>query len=162
MSADRSPSFGFASNDPSARFSCRLDGGGFDACGSPFSASGLADGSHTVQVRATDTVQNAAVASRTWIVAGPADVSITGGPVSVTKDPTPSFSFSSLDSDSDFHCRIDGAAFTSCTSPITTTELSDSDHTFIVKATDAAHTSRLRLARLHRGHHRPGSDHHGT
>ena len=84
----------------------------FDACSSPFSASGLADGSHTFQVRATDTVQNTAVASRTWTVAGPADVSITAGPVSgsVTKDPTPSFSFSSLDSDSDFHCRIDGAA----------------------------------------------------
>ena len=144
-SPDRSPSFGFASNDPSASFSCQLDGGGFDACSSPFTASGLADGSHTFQVRATDTVQNTAVASRTWTVAGPADVSITAGPVSgsVTKDPTPSFSFSSLDSDSDFRCRIDGASFASCASPLTTSRLSDSDHTFVVKATDAAQTTDI-------------------
>jgi hypothetical protein len=142
-SSDRSPAFGFASNDPSASLSCQLDDGGFDACSAPFTASGLVDGSHTFQVRATDIVQNTAVASRTWTVAGAADVSITAGPVSgsVTNDPTPSFSFSSLDSDSDFRCRIDGASFASCTSPWTTSRLSDSDHTFIVKATDTAQTT---------------------
>jgi hypothetical protein len=145
FSSDRSPSFGFASNDSGASLSCQLDGDGFDACSSPFSASGLADGSHTFQVRATDTVQNTAVASRTWTVAGPADVSITAGPVSggAIKDPTPSFSFASLDSDSDFRCRIDDTSFASCTSPWTTSKLSDSDHTFIVKATDTAQTSDL-------------------
>ncbi|MEK6273262.1 MAG: hypothetical protein AABM42_11570 [Actinomycetota bacterium] len=143
-SSQRSPSFGFASNEP-ASLSCELDGAGFDPCSSPFSASGLADGSHTFQVKATDTVQNTAVASRTWTVAGPADVSIIAGPVSgsVTKDPTPSFSFSSLDSDSDFRCRIDGASFASCASPLTTSRLSDREHTFIVKATDAAQTTDL-------------------
>jgi hypothetical protein len=142
-SSDRGPSFGFASNEPDASFSCRLDGSGFDACSSPFIASGLADGSHTFQVRATDAVQNTAVASRTWTVAGPADVSITAGPVSgaATNDPTPTFSFASLDSDSDFRCRIDGASFSSCTSPWTTSRLSDSDHTFTVKATDTAQTT---------------------
>ena len=46
-SSDPSPSFSFASNDSGASFSCRLDGGGFHACDSPFSASGLADGPHT-------------------------------------------------------------------------------------------------------------------
>jgi hypothetical protein len=145
ISSDRSPSFGFGSNDPSASFRCQLDAGGFEACSSPFSASGIADGPHMLQVRATDTVQNSAVISRTWTVAGPADVSITAGPVSgsVTKDPTPSFAFSSLDSDSNFQCRIDGAPFTSCNSPMTTSKLSDSSHTFIVKATDAAQTTDM-------------------
>jgi hypothetical protein len=144
-SRDRSPSFAFDSNDPSAVFRCRLDGGGFDACRSPFSASGLADGSHTLEVRARDTVQNVAVASRTWTVAGPADVSIIAGPASgsFTSDPTPSFVFASLDSDSSFRCRIDGAPFSSCNSPKTTTRLSDRRHTFVVRATDAARTTDI-------------------
>jgi hypothetical protein len=144
-SRDRSPSFAFDSNDPSAVFRCRLDGGGFDACRSPFSASRLADGSHTLEVRARDTVQNVAVASRTWTVAGPADVSIIAGPEagSFTSDPTPSFVFSSLDSDSSFRCRIDGAPFSSCNSPKTTPRLSDRRHTFAVRATDAARTTDI-------------------
>ncbi len=113
------------------------------ACSSPYTASGLADGSHTLQIRATDTVQNSTVASLTWTVAGPADVSITGGPVSgsTTRDPTPRFSFSSLDSDSNFRCRIDDGSFASCSSPMTTGRLSDSVHSFWVKATDAAQTT---------------------
>ena len=115
----------------------------FGACSSPFTASGLADGSHTFQVRATDAVRKHRVASRTWTVDGPADVSITAGPASgsVTKDPTPSFSFSSLDSDSDFRCRIDDASFASCASPLTTSRLSDGSTRFWVKATDAAQTT---------------------
>ena len=59
-STDPSPSFGFASNEPDASFSCQLDGGGFEDCGSPFTASGLADGSHTFRVRATDRAGNKA------------------------------------------------------------------------------------------------------
>ena len=150
ISPDRSPSFGFASNDPSAILRCQLDGGGFDACSSPFTASGLADGPHTFRVRATDTVQNTVIASRTWTVAGPADVSITAGPVSgsVIKDPTPRFSFFSLDSDSDFRCRIDGGSFASCASPLTTPRLSDRAHTFVVKATDAAQTTDVAWRRF--------------
>jgi hypothetical protein len=145
-SPDRNPSFAFASSESDVSFSCRLGGAGdFQACSSPFTASGLADRSYTFWVKATDTAQNTDVASRTWTVAGPADVSITAGPASgsVTKDPTPSFSFSSLDSDSDFRCRIDGAAFASCTSPVTTSTLSDGSHSFRVKATDAAQTTDL-------------------
>jgi hypothetical protein len=145
VSPARSARFGFASSDPSATFRCQLDGDGFGACRSPFSASRLADGAHLLQVRAWDSVQNSAVASRTWTVDGPADVSITAGPASgsFTSDRTPSFSFASLDSDSDLQCRIDGAPFSSCNSPKTTPRLSDRRHTFIVKATDTARTTDI-------------------
>ena len=150
ISPDRSPSFGFASNDPSAILRCQLDGGGFTPCRSPFTVSRLADGSHTFRVRATDTVQNTDIASRTWTVDGPADVSITAGPVSgsVIKNPTPGFSFSSLDSDSDFRCRTDGGPFASCASPFTSSRLSDGAHTFVVKATDAAQTTDVAARRF--------------
>ena len=53
---------------PSASLSCQLDGGGFAACGSPFTASGLADGPHTFQVKATDRAQNTRIVSRSWTV----------------------------------------------------------------------------------------------
>ena len=81
ISSDPSPSFGFASNESGASLSCQLDGGGFQRCSSPFTASGLADGSHTFRVRATDRAQNTGAASRTWIVdTTDPTVTITSGP----------------------------------------------------------------------------------
>ncbi|HSE04158.1 MAG TPA: glycosyl hydrolase [Methylomirabilota bacterium] len=142
-SSDRSPTFRFASDEPDVSFSCRLgSAGAFRACDSPFTASGLADRAYTFQVRATDAAQNTHVASRTWTLDGPADVSITAGPASgsVSKNATPSFAFSSLDSDPSFRCRIDGAPLAPCTSPVATSTLSDGSHTFLVEATDAAQT----------------------
>ncbi len=81
VSANPSPSFGFASNDSDAGLSCQLDGGGFQSCSSPFTASGLADGSHTFQVRATDRAQNTDLVSRTWTVDTTApEVTFSSGP----------------------------------------------------------------------------------
>ncbi len=81
VSSDPSPSFGFASSESGASLSCQLDGGGFQPCSSPFTASGLADGSHTFRVRATDAAQNIGAASRTWIVdTTDPTVTITSGP----------------------------------------------------------------------------------
>jgi len=50
-------------------FECSIDGGGFSPCTSPFTASGLAEGEHTLLVRATDHAGNVeSTASRTWSV----------------------------------------------------------------------------------------------
>jgi Bacterial Ig-like domain len=50
----RNATFGFASDEPSVTLECRLDGGGFVACGSPATFSELADGGHALEVRARD------------------------------------------------------------------------------------------------------------
>ena len=150
-SPNRSPAFGFATDEPDVSFGCRFLGSGvFRDCGSPFTASGLADGSYTFQVKATDAAGNTHVASRAWTVDGPADVSITGGLAfgAVSKDPTPSFVFSSLDADSSFSCQIDDAPFASCTSPFTTSTLPDGLHTLRVQATDAAETTDIAWRRF--------------
>ncbi len=145
-SSNRGPSFTFTSNEPGSSFSCQLDGGGFEDCSSPFTASSLTDGPHVFRVRATDRVgKQGATVSRAWTVDSTVDLSITGGPDagSATNDPTPSFAFSSLDSGASFRCRIDGDSFAACASPFTASTLSDGDHTFAVEATDTAQNTAV-------------------
>lgn len=51
---DRTPTFGFASDESGSTFQCRLDRRPFRACRSPFTAPRLALGRHTFRVRARD------------------------------------------------------------------------------------------------------------
>jgi hypothetical protein len=62
--------FDFSSNDGGATFQCNLDSVGWNACTSPVTLTKLAGGSHTFQVRASDTLGNtdATPASRAWTV----------------------------------------------------------------------------------------------
>jgi myo-inositol-hexaphosphate 3-phosphohydrolase len=62
-------SFLFASSASGSTFACSLDAASFTACSSPKSYSGLSEGSHTFQVRATDSAGNVgAPASLTWTI----------------------------------------------------------------------------------------------
>jgi peptidoglycan/xylan/chitin deacetylase (PgdA/CDA1 family) len=84
-----SASFTFSSSESNSTFGCALDGGAFTSCTSPQAYTGLANGSHTFSVRATDAAGNvdATPATRTWtinITAPPPDkiiaISVDDGP----------------------------------------------------------------------------------
>jgi hypothetical protein len=69
------------------------------------------------------------------------ETSLNSGPPSATNETNASFTFSSSESGGSFECRLDGGAFSGCSSPLTYDGLPDGDHTFQVVATDAAGNS---------------------
>jgi hypothetical protein len=135
-----SASFAFSSDEAGSTFECSLDGDAFASCSSPKSYTNLADGSHTFSVRAVDAAGNtdATPASRTWTVdtAAP-DTTIGSGPSGTITVAEATFSFSS-EAGVTFECRLDGAAYSACTSPRSYTNLSNGPHTFDVRAKDGA------------------------
>ncbi|MEW6775200.1 MAG: hypothetical protein AB1405_02830 [Bdellovibrionota bacterium] len=141
-SSDPTGDFTFSSPEGGATFECQVDGGGFSACTSPFATGSLADGSHTFEVRAVDSLGNpdGTPASYTWTIdTGPPDTAIDSNPADPSNDPTGDFTFSSPDDGSaTFECKVDSGSFAACTSPFATGALLDGSHTFEVRAVDDA------------------------
>jgi Ca2+-binding RTX toxin-like protein len=116
---------------------CRVDGGTAAACASPFTPTGLADGTHTLVVRAAN-VQGAVEQSTSWTVDTVApSVTISAAPSGTVAVADASVAFTAGEAAA-FTCSLDGAAPTSCTSPVSYTGLANGTHTVTVAATDAA------------------------
>jgi large repetitive protein len=130
---------GFTANEQ-ATFQCKLDAAAFAACTSPKGYSGLAEGSHTFAVKATDALNNAGLETTyTWrIDITPPMVAITAKPTNPSNDSAPSFAFTASEGGSTFSCRLEGGGFSPCSSPKAYSGLTDGSHSFGVKATDAA------------------------
>jgi hypothetical protein len=150
--------FTYISNEPGSSFECALDGGGFATCPpAGITYASLANGAHSFQVRARDESGNVdpSPAGYSWSVAVPSlagppqllsppllppappifpQASITGKPGAATRDRTPTFRFRSTVAGSSFECKVDRAAFLSCSSPFTTKRLSFGAHAVEVRA----------------------------
>ncbi len=103
--SSNSASFSFLGDDLGgsglAAFDCQLDGGGYSDCTSPQSYTGLAEGSHTVQISAVDAVGNVdpTPSSYTWVVDTVApDTSITNYPSDPSSLTSAVFDFTGSDS----------------------------------------------------------------
>ncbi len=66
------------------------------------------------------------------------ETSLDSGPSGTVTSTSASFSFSSPEAGATFECKLDGEAFSACSSPKEYTGLSDGSHAFSVRARDAA------------------------
>jgi len=142
--------FGFVSDQMGSTFACSLDGGPFVKCRSPKKYSRLGNGSHTFQVKATDSTgqSDPAPASYKWTVDTlRPDTTITSAPPSLTNNSNPRFEFTASDAGSTFQCKLDAGAFESCATPKLYSGLVLGKHLFQVIAIDSAGNMDKRPAR---------------
>ncbi|MFM6929043.1 MAG: beta strand repeat-containing protein [Bdellovibrio sp.] len=141
-------SFSFSATPPPGGsitgYECSLDGAAWGSCASPKSYAGLAQGSHTFQVRSIDDNNNASSSSsQTWVVdlTNPA-VTITSQPSSVVGTTSASFVFNATDAGggavASFQCKLDAGSYASCSSPMSYSSLIAGSHTFSVIVFDTA------------------------
>jgi hypothetical protein len=141
---DSTPSFSFTSNKAGSTFVCRVDGGAYKPCSSPYTTPLLSNANHVFYIRAIDAAGNQSqIVWRSFTVDTQApETTITGGPSGSTADHTPTFSFTSSESGSTFLCRFDSQPFAACSGPgashTPSTSLSDGAHSFEVRAIDKA------------------------
>lgn len=138
-----SATFSFVADEAGSSFQCRLDGGTWGSCVSPFSTGPLDDGDHDFSVRATDPSGNVESSPAGWsftIDTQAKLTEITGGPSGPTADPEPSFTFTSEHSGLTFECRltIDGVPgeWEGCVSPWQPGALADGNYSFEVRGID--------------------------
>jgi hypothetical protein len=127
----------FTVDDGSATVTCKVDGGTVPCSAPGFTTTALGDGPHSAVVSATDSAGNTGQSTVQFTVDTTAPVvTITGGPTGTVNVPDATFTFTS-EAGAAFECRVDGLAFGPCSSPKSYT-VAAGDHTFAVRATDAA------------------------
>ena len=124
------------------RLECKLDNGEYAACESPLQVSNLADGAHTLSVRAVDVADNvdATPATHTWTVDTVApDTGMLTGPNGPTASKSAAFTYQGDTlggtAIAGYECRIDDGAWGAC---VDYTGLAEGEHRFEVRAIDAA------------------------
>jgi hypothetical protein len=137
-------SVGFTVDDPTATVTCSVDGGPATPCSSPWSASGLGVGSHTLLIRAVDAAGNVGSASRSWTVtaADTTPPSITGisGPSNSTST-SATVTWSVDDPTATVTCALNGVSSPCTSSSWSATGLSVQSYNLVITATDAAGNS---------------------
>jgi hypothetical protein len=125
-------------------FTCSVDGESYRACLStltlPFRQSdSLAEGPHTLLVKATDDAGNTSTAaSASWTVDTIALPPVLSGvPSDNTTSTTASIGISG-EANATFVCSVDGAEYSFCSSPLALTGLSTGEHVVLIKQTDEA------------------------
>jgi hypothetical protein len=138
---DATPAFGFTSSESGSAFACRVDSAAYAACTSPWTTPALADGPHAFSVRATDAAGNtdASPATRSFTVDTTApQTTITSSPPALSLSNSGSVTFTVNESGAISECRLDGGAWTACTSPYRVSGVSIGSHEVDVRSTDAA------------------------
>ena len=134
--------FALGSDASSASLECSLDGAAYVACPTVVSYSGLAPGVHTFSARALSSgMTDPTPLAVAWTVVADTtapETSIDSGPSGLTASSSVTFSFGASEAGSRFECSLDAAAFAGCSSPASYAGLAEGEHTFRVRAIDAA------------------------
>ena len=134
------PWFTFAAED-GATFQCRWnDTAAFAPCEAGYTRRFTTNGARTLIIRAVDGAGNVSLPSDqlSFTAQGVLSrVTITSGPAAVSQNRKPEFRFRADAVGVSFVCRLNTAAFTTCTSPKAYADLADGAYTFEVKAIDA-------------------------
>jgi hypothetical protein len=137
--------FTFTNTASPVTYECKLDTGDWASCTASYTTPTLADGSHTLSVRASESVTDAASlvedppVTFTWTIDTVApDTTIATKPSDPSSSAMGTFTFTSNESPVTFECKVDTGAWASCPASFTTTVLADGSHTLSVRATDAA------------------------
>lgn len=137
LSNNKNPSVAFTTDGTSP--TCQLDAAAPVACTSPHQFANVADGSHTITVRAVDGAGNsgsATTGSFTVDTVGPALAFLEQAPAAW---PVNYFDFTFTVGDSTtVQCAIDAGAFAACASAFTATVSYGAAHTVSVRGTDSA------------------------
>ena len=137
-------SFEFTAIDASVT-EMSLDDAAYVPVSSPYVKDGLVVGQHKLTLRVSDSAGNTGEATHTWEVISPTlsdtqapETTITSTLTTPTRETRAEIRFSSNEPNVIFEGRFDGTHFATVTSPHILTNLSDGDHTFEVRAVDAA------------------------
>ena len=146
--SSQSASFTYTDSQAVTKFQCQLDGTGFTDCGTtrPSTKSypgPLAAGSHTFQVRAMSGTKTNPVTSYVWVIhptPPPAPILDPPLPPAKTTATTITVLFHDTQPGVTFQCNVEGATngWVTCASGQTFTVHGDGEHTFKVRAVDAA------------------------
>jgi hypothetical protein len=140
--SDATPTIQFSATDVNlSTTKCKVDNGVANNCTSPFTTPTLSEGQHTVTISGTDFANNSASAAVTFTVdTTKPSVSISQpAAAAFLTDTTPSIQFSATDANpGTTTCKLDAASASACTSPFTTSTLSEGQHTVVVSSTDLA------------------------
>ncbi len=148
---ETSATIAFSADQSPVTYVCTIDGAQVVAdCTSPRVFTDLALGDHSLEIEATNRfglIEEQPVLIE-WTVVEPADTinpdtTITTPPPAVAPSTSASIAFVGSDNvtlagDMSFECSLDGAAFAGCSSPEELTGLAETEHTFAVRAIDAA------------------------
>ena len=147
ITADTTPDFAYVGIDTGSGvngYECKLDAApAYVACPNTQTLSGLADGQHTLSVRAIDNVGRISdPISYNWVQDSAAPtVMFVQTPDAITNDPNAQFVFQGLDGGvpiNMFECSLDGGAYVQCNSPHDIANLADGNHSFSVRGRDNA------------------------
>src|SRR5579859_1156082 len=130
--------FTFSDAEQGVAFMCSLDGPA-TYCNGITTYVGLADGSHTFSVTATDTTGNQSAANVfSWTIhtTTPPSPHIDSALASLPNQIAPAFAFSDAQAGVVFTCQLDAAQPALCSSPAIYVGLADGIHTFSVIASD--------------------------